>query len=208
MKTALAALALAALAGTASAATDTDFFNFGPSLVPFSGSDVLDKFDSAGGTKLLTGVRLTFASTLAAKVSVNSLSGPQEVSVGVIGSTSATDGLFTLPNSISGSWVSPTLNAGDFHDFGTISASDSTTINVPGILWPVYTATFAGETFGVNYSGEGLFGVLGGGNATINVIDFGGSGTVTVEYDYRVVPTPGAAALLGLGGLASLRRRR
>lgn len=33
-------------------------------------------------------------------------------------------------------------------------------------------------------------------------------GTLTIEYDYTTIPTPGAAALLGIGGLGLIGRRR
>lgn len=208
MKNALALLALVAAAGSAQAAVQTDSFSFGPSLVPYSGSDVLDKFDTVGGTRVLTAMKLTFSGSLSATVSVTALSGPQTVTVGVVGSASSTDGLFTLPLSFSDNWTSPTLNTGDVHNYGTLSVTDTAVNNVPSLFWPLYTAASPGDTFGVNFSGNGLFGIQGGGNATIDVTNFGGSGTVTVEYTYDVVPTPGAFALMGLGGIAALRRRR
>lgn len=47
------------------------------------------------------------------------------------------------------------------------------------------------------------------GNWTLNIADRAGAdvGDV-VSWSLEIVPTPGAAALLGLGGLASMRRRR
>jgi len=198
-------VALAAAAGTASAAVQTDSFSFGPSSVPFAGSDVLDKFDTNGGLHVLTGVTLTFEGTLSANVSATALSGPQTVEVGVLGSSNATDGLFNLLLGFSDSWTSPSLNSGDTHNFGLLSVNDIAVYNVPAVLWPVYTGA---GTFGVDFDGSGLFGVQGGGNATIDVTNFGGSGTVTVEYTYDVVPAPGALALLGMGGLVAARRRR
>lgn len=38
--------------------------------------------------------------------------------------------------------------------------------------------------------------------------DFVHEGTITVTYEYTNVPTPSGAALLGLGGLVAMRRRR
>lgn len=197
--------ALAVAAGTASAAVQTDSFSFGPNAVPYAGSDVLDRFDTNGGLHVLTGMTLTFDGTLSANVSATALSGPQTVEVGVLGNASATDGLFNLLLGFSDSWTSPSLNSGDSHNFGLLSVNDTQVYNVPAVLWPLYTGA---GTFGVNFSGSGLFGVQGGGNATIDVTNFGGSGTVTVEYTYNVIPTPGALALLGMGGLAAARRRR
>jgi hypothetical protein len=201
----IAVVALLVAAGAAQASVDVFSFNYGPLAVPYSGTGNLAKFDTAGGTKILTGVKLDFTSTLKADVSVTSLSGPQTVTVGVVGSSSANDGIFTLPNSLSGSFVSPVLNTGDVHNFGTISSTDAATQIVPSALWALYTGA---GTFPVNYSGNGLFGIQGGGNATIDVTNFGGEGTVTVTYTWELIPTPGAAALLGLGGLVAARRRR
>jgi hypothetical protein len=206
MKTA-ALLAILAAAGTASAAVQTDSFSFGPSPVPFSGSDVLDKFDSNGGLHVLTQMKVTFDVSLSAKVVANSQAGPQVIEAGVAGSASATDGLINLGGAINGSALSPVLNSGDVHDFGTITGVSNTFVIVPLVVAnALYTQP--GPTFTINYSGSGIFGIVGGGNATLDITDFAGQGTVTVEYTYDIIPTPGAAALLGLGGLAGLRRRR
>lgn len=198
-------VALAAAAGSASAAVQTDSFSFGPSAVPFVGFNALDKFDTNGGLHVLTGMTLTFEGTLSANVSATALSGPQVVNVGVLGSSDATDGLFNLALDFEDDWSSPILNSGDVHNFGLLSVSDTAIYNVPALLWGLYTGA---GTFDVDFDGTGLFGVQGGGNATIDVTNFAGSGTVTVEYTYNVIPTPGAMALLGMGGLLAARRRR
>jgi hypothetical protein len=203
---ALCALAITAVAGSATAGIQIDSFSFGPQDVPFAGMGSLDKFDNNGGLHVLTGIKITFEGELSATVSATALSGPQTVAVGVIGNSNATDGLFNLGLAFNDNWVSPVLNSGDTHNYGTLSVSDVSVFNVPMALWALYTAP--GPDFTVNYSGNGLFGIQGGGNATIDVTDFAGSGTVTVEYHFDVVPAPGAAAVLGLGGLMAARRRR
>lgn len=48
---------------------------------------------------------------------------------------------------------------------------------------------------------------LGEGTYVFEVREFGGPRS-TWEVSFNVVPTPGAAAVLGLGGLAAMRRRR
>jgi hypothetical protein len=202
---ALGALVLAAAAGSASAGVQTSSFSYGPNSVPYSGSGTLAKFDDNGGLYVLKNIVFTYNVTLSANVSVTALSGPQSVDVGVVGNANATDGLFSLPISLSGSWTSPVLNSGDTHNFGVLTVSDFASYTVPAALWPLYTGA---GTISINYSGTGLFGVQGGGNATIDVTNFGGSGSVTVQYFYNIIPTPGAMALLGMGGLLAGRRRR
>jgi uncharacterized protein (TIGR03382 family) len=52
----------------------------------------------------------------------------------------------------------------------------------------------------------------GAGTYTISVFDsfddFGDDGIFNTESTITLIPAPGAAALLGLGGLAATRRRR
>ncbi len=63
-------------------------------------------------------------------------------------------------------------------------------------------------------TGTGLFRVYAwgasssGGTFDIETINFAGGGTYGIRLNGEVVPTPGALALLGLGGLVAGRRRR
>lgn len=94
----------------------------------------------------------------------------------------------------------------DFFDFGFVSGSDSDSDDSSdvGVL-----ALFTGNGFvSATLAGSGGFAVSGASNATLVITDFGAEGTVKVEYFYKVIPTPGSAALIGLAGLVTSGRRR
>ncbi|MEM7623716.1 MAG: hypothetical protein AAF235_11005, partial [Planctomycetota bacterium] len=57
---------------------------------------------------------------------------------------------------------------------------------------PITTSFDFGGLGGIAFEGESIGSLL----------------EVTVKYTYEVVPTPGSAAVLGLGGLVAMRRRR
>lgn len=90
----------------------------------------------------------------------------------------------------------------DFVDFGVVTlslaASDSRTSNLDEYLG-------SGNIDGVLMS-VGEFNFSGTTGATISVEEFELLGSVSLTYRY--VPAPGAAALLGFGGIAAARRRR
>ena len=201
----VSALAVASIAGAASAAVESFSFNFGPTAVPFSGNGNLSLFDTMGGTRVLIGVNVSYMVTLGANVVATSNAGPQIITVGVSGSAAASDGIFNRAGPINGNAVSPILNNGDVFNFGSVSGSDTFAAALPAFFFPAYTGV---GTFVVNYSGSGLFGIVGQGNAQLDVSAFEGFGKVQIDYTWREVPAPGAAALLGLSGLVALRRRR
>jgi len=78
----------------------------------------------------------------------------------------------------------------DFVDGGG-NPVDATIVDADGLFYYELFESFDDDLFG---------GILPGDTEAIV------SGSITLGY--AVVPTPGAAALLGLGGLAGLRRRR
>ncbi|MBX3356537.1 MAG: choice-of-anchor E domain-containing protein [Phycisphaeraceae bacterium] len=207
MKKILALGSMLAISAAASADIQISSATFGPSSVPFGGVVALDKFDDNGGLHVLKSITFIYDVSMRASVIAESFAGPQVITVGVSGSTNASDGLlFNLGGGIFETADSPVLNDGDIYDFGTIKGiflDSFSTANA--IFFPLYTG--AGQTFDVNYSGTGIFGIVGGGNAILDIFDFEAEGTISVIYDYNVIPAPGALALVGLAGLVARRRR-
>lgn len=170
-----------------------------------------DQFDDLGGTRTLEEVELSFDVVMNADVTAENeaptaaeffellFDGDVEVLLDGFNISNMSSDAFgaTLAESDGTEGAGP-----DFVDYGTLtlglSTSDSRTTNlseyrgngnVDGILTSVGEFNFSGTT-----------------GATITVEEFELLGSVSLTYRY--VPAPGAAALLGLSGLATLRRRR
>lgn len=203
----IASASLLALTAAASGAVQVSSFSFGPSPVPFAGTGQLDKFDDNGGLHVLKSIEFRYTLSMSANVIADSQAGPQVITVGVSGSTNAGDGLlFNFGGGIFDSADSPVLNQGDIYDFGSIKGIYADSLLV---LNPIFFASYtgSGQTFDVDYDGAGIFGIVGGGNALLDIFNFDAEGTAEVIYTYNVIPTPGALALLGLAGFAARRRR-
>lgn len=209
MRIAVSAIVLAAAAGSASAAIETfsaPFSSGVPNVVP--GITVtLPKFDTMGGTRVLTAVEISGTGTLQAGIiGINDAAAASTLTVDLSGTLVLLAPGAILLSNFSQSATSPLLNPGDSHDFGIVSDTDPLG---PSAGSPLASYTgMAGDTFNVTGTVTGGFTISGAGNATLQIQNFGASGEVVVKYTYEVIPTPGAAALLGLGGLAMTRRRR
>lgn len=213
MRSLLAVAALAAAAGTASAAVETWNQAWAFPLSPNDATLVFPKFDTLGGTRVLTKVEMLTNSTMTANVTAEndsvipapgfgvnlsgfvtvafgSLNGFNALSQGASAGVAATDG-------ISGSGP-------DFHDFGALADSGSGATDTTSGL----AAFIAPGTISAFVHGEGGFSVTGSTNSSNNVSNFMGSGDVTINYYWEAVPAPASLALLGMGGLVIGRRRR
>lgn len=123
------------------------------------------------------------------------------------------DALFTLTYSNFG--TQDLTAAGDRFEF-TIFSSDLD-LGVPGDVLEVFF-TIGGETVSLNVIGPGVYEVAFTDFTTADLTSvteltwgFDTAGLDALDLtiaDIRVTPTPGAAAVLGLGGLVVLRRRR
>ncbi|MEM1184646.1 MAG: hypothetical protein AAGI53_06540 [Planctomycetota bacterium] len=124
------------------------------------------------------------------------------------------------------------IAAGDLNDAFSYTVAAGTTLEsviltfytpaTGGTSGIVYYDTLGGDSTGsflggASYGGadvgsDTLFGSLGldslgAGDYTTSVREFGGP-DASWTLEFNVVPTPGAATVLGLGGIAAMRRRR
>ncbi len=84
-----------------------------------------------------------------------------------------------------------------------VNGSDSQTVSINPAFWADYVG---GGTFDIVAEIDTLFDIFGISGVEGSFSPPSVEGSVTVEY--KLIPAPASAALLGLGGLAGLRRRR
>lgn len=212
------AAVVAGLAGVAFADVTSETQNFSFPLSP--GGTVLHfaQFDTQGGTRELCKVSFSFDAIIGANVSAENdsvlpapnfainLSGFITIDVGNPAVLSGFAGI----NQVAGAAVGPTDGVDgsgtDFNDFGFLSDDVSGMDMTTDLL---DFAQFLGlGTVPVDIDASAGFSVSGTTDSTINVTDLAASGSVTISYEYKVVPAPASMALLGMGGLFAGRRRR
>ncbi|MEO1584845.1 MAG: choice-of-anchor E domain-containing protein [Planctomycetota bacterium] len=84
-----------------------------------------------------------------------------------------------------------------------VSGSDSDMVNINAAFWSDYVGN---GTFDIVAEIDTLFDIFGISGVEGSFTPASVEGSVTVEY--KVIPAPASAAVLGLGGLAAARRRR
>ncbi len=218
MKNIIAAAALLAIAGAAQAGTvsysgsyalsSTNFFS-----APIANVTQWDPAAFGASASDLISVKLTVTGKARGFVNAENLDvTPADVnynvSASVIVSAPAGISLATIPVANG----TQSLSAFDgTQDFGGTSGFSSGTMNASSApLSQTVLAAFAayigtGNVAGVTITGIGSSGGSGGGNLIFQAGTDAGADW-TIEYTW--IPTPGAAALLGLGGLVAGRRRR
>ena len=218
MKNVIAAAALLAVAGAAQAGTVSYSGSYPLSSTNFVGAPIanIPQWDPAafGVTAAdLVSVKLTVTGKARGFVNAENLDvTPADVnynvSATVIVSAPAGISLATIPVATG----TQSLAAFDgTQDFGGASGFSSGTLNASSL--PLSQTVLAGlaayigggNVAGVSITGMGSSGGSGGGNLIFQAGTDAGA-EWTIEYTW--VPTPGAAALLGLGGLVAGRRRR
>ncbi len=208
-----ATLAVSCAAGAAVA----DISSFS---VPFqfganNGSALVQLPQFSQPTSILSTVAFTLDATIRAKVRAENYSpSPGTIQFSIKGDVSATGvgidafaaGIVFDSPTVTLAGADAALFSGlDFINFGTVSANKSVAVNpVPGL-----EAYSGGGNMSVILGSTGRWTLnSGNGNTYFEIRDFEVVGTATIAYTFSTIPTPGAAALVGLGGLVATRRRR
>jgi len=135
--------------------------------------------------------------------------------VGIVGNSATGTGSFTSTDAdgdtitglISGTWIgiSPTPGTTFLTFAGVLSG---VSLNDNGPLDGTFDGS-GGGSFGLNLPGNPPY------DGAVVVLSFGNTGFFNSNFDNRatsfagqIVPAPGALALVGLGGLVAIRRRR
>ena len=214
MKKCFAAVALLCAAGAANGAIVLQTQPYGFPLSPGAQTLTFDKFDTSLG--VLTKVELFLSGFLGATATAendSTLAAP-DFGLSLSGNMSATFETLSaigLVNTVFSQALDATDNGGvangsgpDFHDFGAVGDvfgdNDSTNAGLAAYNGPGTIDCFLNGSAGFSFEGTT--------DATLGIDSLGTIGEVSVVYTYDPVPAPGAMALLGLGGIAALRRRR
>lgn len=217
------ALLTALIASNASADTVSQNVNFDWSVNDGPDIATLDAFDDMGGTRVLTGINFSVTGTTQLDLTALNYSpvelNPGDWSAEGFANINAFFGEF-------GSGVEQPVSLISYAGFtGTLGAGSGDPIfGSPGD--PVASDTFTGSMFGEYFVDAGDFGTftgsdvrmrllaffdgftIGGYNISLSADDISANGSLTLNYEYDVVPAPSSIALLGAFGLIGARRRR
>ncbi|NNM26247.1 MAG: choice-of-anchor E domain-containing protein [Phycisphaerales bacterium] len=216
-------VAIALLAAPASVQADGDMFteeqtqDFGFPLSPGVATLPFDQFDDEGGLRILSKVTLLVDGMIGADITAENdstlpapdfgvaIAGFMSVAFADLGTVIGFDEVFSSGGVAPSDGV--TGSGPDFFDFGSVFDSGSDMDMLMGT--PDELAAFIGVgTINASVFASGGFTVVGSTDSTLTIDNFEGSGTVQIIYEYKLIPAPGALALLGLGGFVGVRRRR
>lgn len=215
MKKVMTAAAVLGVAGAASATTiETQTLNFGFPLSPGNETLTFNQFDDLGGSRTLTRVELILDATVTGDATAENdsslpapnftldLTGLIDATFSTLSATAGINNQFAQALDASDNGGVANGSGPDFHDFGNVGGSDADDDNE----FSSFASYIGTGTIDADVNGSAGFSFSGTTDATLGIDNLGATGTVTINYYW--VPAPGAAALLGLGGLAAARRRR
>ena len=209
--------AIAAAAGSAQGAVIVHSGSMALTTTSWNENFSIPQFDDMGGTRLLETVKLTLDGTVVGDASVESLNqGPSEIQINL----QATITMSLMGNALG--VVIPvaneTFNAGTFD--GSVDFAGPSGAMFPDLMGADSTMTTLVNGFddlspfigvgAVPLVAEAVGSSFGSGAGNL-ILQFATDAGLefSVEYEYSVIPSPGAAGLLAFAGLAgSVRRRR
>lgn len=214
MRIALGVFALVAVAGTTQAAVTSYNGSIPSTTTNWNNNVTLPQWNPAlfpGQT--LTGVKIILTGSVSGRARVqNGDASPADVSynlsalVNLSGPGGAAIAVLPLAggNAILAAAVNPpqTFMAPDGLDTNSLNNSQMDMAVIAPGNFALYTGA---STIALNVTAMGTSSASGGGNLTSI---FNTSAAAAYEVQYTYIPTPGAAAMLGLGGLVAVRRRR
>jgi len=221
-----------AIAGVAGAATETQTFDMSVNPGEFAAEFQLRTFDTMGGTRELTGVRLITSGSLTGIVGADNIGttavepGDWEIIPEWTSFFNVDDGAGDPGDGLRGSYfrsfggfrgqpltgfVPGGDGGGPFGNPGMFREEVTGPMNADLLVTDASVLAFFSTDGMLEYDGSiAPFSApqfeTGGNELLAFVGDTSVTGSLTVVYEF--VPSPGAAALFGLAGLSAMRRRR
>ncbi|MBT3279811.1 MAG: PEP-CTERM sorting domain-containing protein [Phycisphaerales bacterium] len=182
----------------------------------------LSQFDTQNDTRVLTGVTLSFTAQQSASIAFeNGASSPVEGSADMSGAFVTFQGTGNVNDFefLSISTPTPThdfaANEGggqvyngtgdDYWNFGSL---ESETYTYSKTSWSSLDAFEGTGEISYDLTSVGSWVLTGGGDVQATVSDYITAGVLRVDYEWEPVPEPTTMALLALGGIAMLKRRK
>ncbi|QQE12988.1 PEP-CTERM sorting domain-containing protein [Planctomycetota bacterium] len=198
-------------AATASAALIDDSAPFAFPLSPATQTVALDQFDPALGTLISVTIEIEGEVTADITAENDSVLDAPGYQISLTANFEAVAPGTSAVVALNDAWAQALVatdgvpgSGADFHDFGTLSDDNSNSNSIVSGLAP-YIGT---GTIDVDVNGSAGFSFSGTTDSSLDISNLAGEGEVTVIYNYIPIPEPASMALLGLGGVAILARRK
>jgi hypothetical protein len=224
MKTFMTTIAVLAVAGSATAAIESwsNQVSFISDAEP-AGSVSIPQFDTLGGTRSLNSISITYCFKGSADIAADNDDPFKAGSANgrIIRTFTATGpgGAFGFgTKTIITAAVALAADNGD--GAGSFDSTGPDGVVFPTLAFPYEVAMVGGAALGP-YLGAGSVNFSVTPSVMVNDLQFSATDQyqtqvsnpdltvqIKVDYDYTIVPAPGALALMGMGGLVAGRRRR